>query len=294
MSELTPQDCKPAAVTANGDQARLWSLVLEAVGIPHRLERHGANWRCLTSAALADEAQHQLERFEAENSDWPPPPPGAGGWDRRQPPTLLLMGPLLIFFAVTGPWQDENRWFARGAIDAARILRGGEWWRLLTALTLHAGPVHLVGNLCLGAVLVHFVCVRLGVGLGWFLVLVAGVSGNLVNILVRSGDHHAVGFSTAVFGAVGILCGLAMQTGSRRGVLLPMGGGAALLALLGAGGEQTDLGAHFWGLAAGFLLGWLFARLPDRCRRCADSILVQLVLLSVCAVAVWGCWRLAL
>ncbi len=283
------------AVTVNGEQARIWSLVLDAVAIPHRLERDGANWQCLTSGLAVAAARSQLARFEAENQDWPPPAPKVDhAWQHRQPPTLLVMGALLVFYVVTGPWQDNSCWFDQGAIDSVRILQGGEWWRLLTALTLHADPVHILGNFCFGAILVHFVCKTLGIGLGWSLVLAAGVLGNLVNVMVRAGDHHAVGFSTAVFGAVGILCGLELRMRSLRGVLLPLGGGAAFLAMLGAGGEQTDFGAHCWGLAVGFMLGGLIARLPDCYRRDADSLLLQTVLFSICVAAVWGCWRLAL
>lgn len=295
MAEQTSHDLRLVAVTNDGEQARLWSLVLDAVDIRHRLVHHGDQWQCLTAPAAAAAARCQIGRFELENRHWPPSPPEVDrGWNRRRPPTLLVMCALLIFYAVTGPWQEESRWFSSGAIDRVKILQSGQWWRLLTGLTLHAGPVHLLGNICFGAVLVHYVCKRVGVGLGWSLVLCSGVLGNLVNVMVRAGDHHAVGFSTAVFGAVGILCGLELQMGSRRGVLLPMGGGAALLAMLGAGGERTDLGAHFWGLAVGCLLGGLVARLPGRYLRAADSLPVQTVLLAVCAAALWGCWRLAL
>jgi len=45
-----------------------------------------------------------------------------------------------------------------------------------------------------------------------------------------------------------------------RGWLLPVAAGLALVASLGTAGENTDIGAHVFGLAAGFglggLLGW--------------------------------------
>ena len=44
---------------------------------------------------------------------------------------------LLAFFAVTGPRAAGADWFAAGASDAERVLHG-EWWRTITALTLHA------------------------------------------------------------------------------------------------------------------------------------------------------------
>jgi hypothetical protein len=63
-----------------------------------------------------------------------------------------------------------------------------------------------------------------------------------------------------VFGAIGILGGLAyMQRRNRKNVRLPawtaLAGTAALLALLGSGGERTDLLAHLFGALAGVGLG---------------------------------------
>jgi rhomboid protease GluP len=110
-------------------------------------------------------------------------------------------------------------------------------------------------------VLIHLLCKQLGSGLGWTLLLLSGVLGNLLNILLR-GEHLSVGFSTAVFGAVGLLSGLHMRRGAGfgKGLLLPLGAALSLLAFLGTEGERTDLGAHLWGLAAGLGLGAAFAR----------------------------------
>jgi membrane associated rhomboid family serine protease len=72
-----------------------------------------------------------------------------------------------------------------------------------------------------------------------------------------------VGFSTAVFAAIGLLTG--MQLGrtavrSFKALLLPLGAGAGLLAFLGSAGVRTDLGAHFFGFVCGIGCGWLFMR----------------------------------
>ncbi|MDH5299198.1 MAG: rhomboid family intramembrane serine protease [Desulfobulbaceae bacterium] len=282
--------------SVDGEQARLCALVLEAVGIPNRLEHGREGWQCLVPSAEAAEARSQLARYNEENLHWPPPPhsEAARPWAQHQPPTMLAMGALLVFHVVTGSWQEGNLWFASGAVDAFRILRDHQWWRLVTALTLHAGPVHLFSNVFIGGVLIHFLCKTVGGGLGWSMMLLAGSLGNYLNILARSGQHHSVGFSTSVFAAVGILCGLQAQRRNRQGLLLPLGGGASLLALLGAEGEQTDLGAHFWGLAAGFGLGLILAALPAGFRRLIASFPVQAFLFCGCLAMIWGCWRLAL
>ena len=31
-----------------------------------------------------------------------------------QPPTLLLIGGLILFFSITGPWEDHSLWFVQG------------------------------------------------------------------------------------------------------------------------------------------------------------------------------------
>jgi membrane associated rhomboid family serine protease len=158
------------------------------------------------------------------------------------------MGVLLLFFGITGDWADQSHWFDEGAVRGGRILEHGEWWRVLTGLTLHADPVHVFSNAVIGGIVIHFLCKILGSGLGWLLVLLAGCLGNSINIIFQGKFHNAVGFSTAVFGAIGILCGIEVKRRQGiKGLLLPLGAGLSLLAMLGSEGERTDFGAHLWG-----------------------------------------------
>jgi hypothetical protein len=48
-----------------------------------------------------------------------------------------------------------------------------------------------------------------------------------------------------------------MQTSEEgsKGVLIPLMAGIILMALLGTGGERTDVGAHLFGLLSGLALG---------------------------------------
>ncbi len=45
---------------------------------------------------------------------------------------------------------------------------------------------------------------------------------------------------------------------------MPLGGGVALLAFLGMGGERTDIFAHFAGFGSGCLFGLVFGVLENR------------------------------
>lgn len=282
------------ATTSSRHQAELWALVLLSAGIANITEKVGSDYAVKTLADQADIAGREIGRFEAENRGWPPPkdlPAARGGGGR--PPTVLLMGSLLIFYGITGPFASGSEWFRLGAADSRAILENGEWWRLITALTLHADPVHILGNLLIGGMIIHFLCRVMGTGSGWFLLMAAGTLGNLANAIARGPGHVSVGFSTAVFAAVGLLCGSQMKTFNLRGVLLPLGAGASLLAMLGSSGERTDLGAHLWGVLTGLLSGllWTWLRDPAKIR---SSRRQEACLLGFTIMLVWLAWARAL
>jgi len=188
------------------------------------------------------------------------PTPPAG---RRTGATLAYCAVLVFLSAADQRRLWSLDWGALGAVQAG-LIRGGEWWRAATALGLHADLGHLAGNLAAGAALGVLVTQVLGWGLGWLAILLAGVLGNGLNAALQPAAHTAVGASTAVFGALGLLSGHARRSravpwrgGLRRWA--PVGGGVMLLALLGAGGERTDAGAHLAGFAAGWAVGLALA-----------------------------------
>jgi membrane associated rhomboid family serine protease len=185
-------------------------------------------------------------------------------------------------------WSDA---FRAGAAVAERIV-AGEWWRAVTALTLHADAAHLLGNVASAALFVTAVCGALGPGLGSALVLATGVGGNLAAALVRRTASSSVGASTAIFGAVGILCGRAVIRAARRRTAgrrpwVPLAAGLALLALLGTS-ERADLLAHLTGFVVGLPLGAMTAGTP----RPGPAAQAALGVASALLVAV--SWMLAL
>lgn len=256
-----------AGHTSGKRQAYLWSLVLSAVHIPHAVAQVGETWVIRVPQETEDAARHEIAAFEEENINWPPPKrksaQGVYAPTDHQPPIILLMGLLAIFFGITGPWASGSEWFQYGAVANSKILENGEWWRLFTGLTLHADAAHLFGNVVIGGLLVYYLCKVLGSGLGVLLLVLAGAMGNGINVLLRGEGFQSVGFSTAVFGTVGLLSGLQIaRIGSLKGLLLSLGAAASLLAFLGSEGERVDLGAHLWGLAVGIGLGYGAAKLP--------------------------------
>lgn len=285
---------------ASRQQAEQWSLVLRAANIPSVIEFENRSLVLKVSPLHEKRALQEIAAFMDENSNWPPQSSKkkvqVPVLTKYQPPTILMMGALVIFYVVTGPWSAASAWFTAGSVSGKQILENGQWYRLVTALTLHADVVHLFGNILIGGVLVHFLCRLFGNGLGWFLILISGTLGNFLNILLHGPHHNSVGFSTSIFGTIGILSGY--QAASRRAaalkeILLPLAAGAGLLAFLGAGGHQTDLGAHFFGLLAGAVLGALLVFLPSQ-RELINKTALQTNLFIVSLAIIGICWWLAM
>lgn len=245
-------------------QARSWGLVLEARRIPFRLERRVLGWQLLVPLNQLEEALKELRHYETENQNWPPPPPPPTELIDNRFSTLCVLIALGVFHNIT--LQQINLfghypvdWLGLGRLQVGKVMIG-EWWRIVTALTLHADALHLLSNLVIGGVFISRLCRVLGAGLGWSLLLASGIGGNLINCWLQAPDHRAVGASTAVFGAVGLLGAISLvryrhNLKAQKRWLLPLAGAVGLLAMFGAGGDNTDLGAHLWGFLCGLLLG---------------------------------------
>jgi membrane associated rhomboid family serine protease len=291
------QECRESAeaIFARDDgEMHLWSLVLSSVAIPHFVGGSQDGFALWVAHDMVHAAQHQIFLYEEENR------PQAEIQERYQdkalfkPPTLLVMALFGLFFCETGPWQDHSVWFSQGAVDRDAILITHQWWRLVTALTLHADVVHVAGNMLLGGTIIHLLCKVVGTGLGWSLIFIAGIIGNFLNVVLRQSQHLSVGFSTAVFGAIGLSCGLEIARRRRwQGALLALGAGLGLLAMLGTSGERVDLGAHFWGFTVGVALGVVTSFGRQAAGRYPGFLLQFVLFFSVVSV-VWQSWRYAL
>lgn len=278
-------------VVARGSARHLaaCSLVLSAVGIDH-LQNETT---LMVPSDAVEAARFHLQAYQEENTNWPPTPEDFRIQQTPPPPTLLMIGGLFLFYQVTGPWEGNNPWFQSGAIDSRIIFTQGEWWRLLTALTLHADALHLLGNCLIGGFMVHLLCKTLGYGTGWLLLFISGSAGNLINIAVRESTHHSVGFSTAVFAAIGMFSGLQLDQKkfSLMNIIIPVGAGMGLLAFLGTEGRQTDLGAHLFGFCCGIAAGLIVS--ATKLTKTADNSLWQRCLFLFALSLLLFSWCLA-
>ncbi len=245
----------------NAEVASTWILILSAARIPHKIEAQDHLFLLLTPEEFYLRADHELASYYSENEHWPPKQISADNFSPQFLPfSLLTISLLAIFYLVTGSWDHQSIWFSAGAGDADAILKGHEFYRLITALTLHADQVHLAGNCIIGGILFHFLCKSTGNGLALLTGLSSAILANLVNVILHGYNHHFVGFSTFVFAVIGIQTALKIRLATNNkqvGIQLvtPLMAGFGLLAVFGSSGERTDLGAHFFGLFCGLFVG---------------------------------------
>jgi rhomboid protease GluP len=270
-----------------------WQLVLTSAEIAYQIERTPAGWAIVVPGPDGERALRALDEFDRENAPSQPAPAEVVPQRVETYAGFVAVALLAAFYFVSGDARDDSVWFRAGSGDAGRIL-AGEYWRVVTALTLHVDPGHLAGNVAAGAVFLTAVCQAVGAGVGLWLVLLAGSLGNLVNAVARGAPHDAVGASTAVFGAVGVLAGLEVirivRLGAgRRRAWLSVAASLALLAILGTS-ERADYAAHLFGFLIGFGLG-LGAALVLPAARASRA---QTGLALGAGAAVVACWVAAL
>jgi membrane associated rhomboid family serine protease len=285
-------DLAGIAVRVTPDRPRVdeWATVLAAGGIPHRLRFRLDGWALIVAARDADAARETLDAYDRENvADTARAGSASVAPVRGAASVGVAVGLLLIgFFAVTGPRANSSAWFERGSADAQRIV-AGEWWRTVTALTLHADAPHVVGNAAASVVLVGAVSYEFGPGVGLWLVLLAGTGGNALTAIAHGTHHDSVGASTAMFGAIGILAAAQVISRGRRPAArqgwIVVAASLALLALLGTS-PDADLLAHLFGLLVGGGLGLAAAT----ARRWPLYPLTQWALAVVAMAFVIGAW----
>jgi MYXO-CTERM domain-containing protein len=235
------------------------ALVLQAMSIDHDLRLHAGEWTLSVPEHQAGNAIEQLDLYVRENQNWP----------RRQAVLpyhrVGLRGVagyavvLVLVALAEGHELFGLDWFGSGRVHSGMV-RDGQWWRTLTALTLHLDAEHLIANLLFGAAFGLIAGHLLGNGLAWFSILLAGAAGNALSALVQPAQHTAAGASTAVFAALGLVAAYVWRR--RRNLKgrwaiqwAPIVGAGVLLAYTGSGGERTDVVAHLTGFLAGIGLG---------------------------------------
>ena len=144
------------------------------------------------------------------------------------------------------------------------LVDAGEWWRLLTAMFLHGGVLHLLFNMyalwLFGPVLER----RFGSPSYAALYIAGGLGGGMLYQLIGS-DAAAVGASGAIFGLLGALLAASYRQRHTRAGAAVFGQLGVLLAInLALPLFMPDIAwqAHVGGLISGILIAAVWDRMP--------------------------------
>lgn len=240
-----------------------------------------------TSAAVWSSASkwtRRLTRFLTT----PPPSPGAIAERRsvavlpRRPAwaTWGLAALLVAIYAIE-TLVDAPRPFldgpstvtltALGGVTGSLVVGGGEWFRLLAAELLHAGPIHLGFNVV--ALALAGVTLERLVGSAWFLTLfvVGAVGASGLSIAINPPDLVGVGASGGIMAlfAATLVLSWRFPPGAERSRLRMNSLQILMPTLVAIGpsvdGATIDFGAHLGGALTGLGLGaGLLAAWPRR------------------------------
>jgi rhomboid protease GluP len=263
--ERNQESAGTSAVVFRGSQilCREFSLVLEAKSIEYETREVEGLWLLSVPAPLLRQAYEEINRYSSERgvprsaTEIPVAHRGAVGG------AIAYVVILLATAYCAGRSMFGADWLSIGDLEAGTR---HQWWRAVTALTLHLDQEHLLGNLLFGSAAGIAVGRLLGPGLGWASILGAALLANYAEALIAPGTHRAVGASTAVFAALGLLTGMAWRQQfslrERRWYRwAPLIAGLCLLTLLGAGNARVDVLGHALGFLFGTGIGWLYTHI---------------------------------
>jgi rhomboid protease GluP len=228
----------------------------------HRLESANA-----IAPSLSPTAAELLRRIEQRDR----PSTRVFGTETAWPTTVVLILIVLnvaMFIAESALGGSTNPLTLHrlGALELFSLRFAGEYWRLLTSLFLHYGPLHLLFNLyalfIIGPGLERAIgSIRFGI-----CYLLAGLGSGIGVLLLRlgrlNGDEPLVGASGCVMGLVGVWAGLLLRhrhtpmAGRRLKNILVI---IVIQTAFDLSTPQISMAAHMSGLVTGVLLGLVFA-----------------------------------
>ena len=192
-----------------------------------------------------------------------------------QPITWVTYALIVVNLAIWGAMLANGASFINTPADrlfdwggnAASAVQQGEWWRMISAIFLHSGFLHVAMNM-LGLYSAGVTVERI-YGSGFFLLLYigAGLLGSALSLHFSAQDAVSVGASGAVFGVTGALLVAVFQhrrtlpkTFSRQ-TISGVGFFVVYALLQGLGKQGIDNAAHVGGLLGGCLAAFI---LPER------------------------------
>lgn len=160
----------------------------------------------------------------------------------------------------------------------------GEWYRLITAMFLHYGLLHLAMNMYALWILGRDMERYLGPARFTVLYLLAGLGGNVAAYLFSAPNAATAGASTAVFGIMAAVFVVLKRLNQSVAPILPVIVINIVFTLVVSG---ISVAGHFGGLAIGAIVATILAYAPKANRTLVQTAGCALVLLILIGLVIY-------
>lgn len=185
---------------------------------------------------------------------------------KKYPVISILIGiNLVVYLLGLIPGIGDNLYSLGIAYNY--FISQGEYWRLITAMFLHGGFLHLLFNM-FGLYVFGPELEQLAGKLRFFSIyFISGLLANVATYVVEPLNYASLGASGAIFGIFGAYLALVYHTRNilpqLKQLIIPL---VAISVIMTFVQSNINITAHLVGLAVGFILG-MFQFTPKRIRR---------------------------
>ena len=225
-----------------------------------------AERRAQSEARAAEAARDQARRQAAAHAG---DKPGSKPWVTYTVIGLNVAVWVVMVALGVDFYEPAGEALVRFGGNLGLLTTGGEWWRLFTAMFIHAGIIHLAFNMYFAWV-VGRLCEQIFGAAAYVVVyLGSGLLASLVSVAWQPAIV-SVGASGALFGVFGAFLGFTVRrrealpaefvSSVKRNAFILIGINLAI----GIAVPGIDVAAHIGGLVAGLGIGYSIARLAER------------------------------
>ena len=278
---------------SNKKTAREYSLLLDSLSIANNAVFKWNSWQIEVDFSDYEKAKSEISAYEKsgriekihnkfahirfQKVNWP-----------FLVTTLVLLAAFHVFI-----YESDHLELIKAGRSSAAAITEGQFFRAVTALTLHGDYKHLFSNIFFGGIVLWALSTMTGTGFTLLFALFTGFAGNVMNAFFYGSAHNSIGASTSVFGVIGVLAGLQFFDSFREkklGRWIPFGAALGLLAMLGSS-EKSDVLAHLFGFVAGLPAGTVFGAVFSR--RQIPGKIAQDTAAFLFVFTIFACWMLA-
>jgi rhomboid protease GluP len=188
---------------------------------------------------------------------------------------IALLSILIILFVSVLVWRDDGQLYVSLAANPAKVSLGGEYWRLFSALAVHADFKHFVSNAVLFGFFSYLLYGYFGFAIFPVGAVMMGALTNYLALLTYSPNVRLVGASGVVYWMAGFWLTMYMlieRRYSRRRRLLHALGVGLILLMPSALKATVSYRTHAIGLGLGIGSALVYFLWKKQAIRAAEEI----------------------